>query len=360
MNLEPGSISNFSSTYHVNRRRKEAIVHPLQAIIDINIQPQLDFVHAQLQRLAHHTQELVALPEDNRALPTLESLSVQSLLEDQQQNLQEIQAQVERTIEIVLADTEDIDPNENRWPIFTSLNRNKGTKLIEKPIIYMPLDFYRTHDLNRKPRSVPQNPSEYLPDDEEYFEASGCLDPPEYLIPSHQSYLESRKKRSYNTSEADPTTNKFYCHLEAPPPLSNNSLSLPNSGDTFLKDGSPYYKKLDPDDNIYIPHLRSYGKVISWVNGEVVFKPKFYFSNCTNTFAEDDHWIPNDPRDDLRKVKFGNFVIALPSLNPTRRLLAYVSPYTVADSHFLTKKNWLKPLCPLVLQGPSSIVYWLN
>ena len=338
MNVE--TFQELNSTYLVNRRRKEAVIQPLQSIIWDNIEPQLNFVHTQLQCLAHHTQELEAIQEDNSAIPTLRSISIQSLLEDQQQNLLQIQAQVERTIEIVLDDTEDVDPTETRWSIFTSLSNHKGTKLIKKPTIYLPLSFYRTQDLTKKPKTITENPSEYLPSDKEYFAEAGCLEPPEYLIPSHNSYLETRKKRSYTTSDADVTTNKFYFHLEPPPPLSKQSLNLPNAGGTFLRDGSPYYKKLDINDNIYIPFKRSYGQVISWVNGEVIYKPKFYFRNYTNDFEEDDNWLHYDPCDDLQKVNFGNFVIALPSLNPTRRLLAYVSPYTVSGSLFLvTQKN---------------------
>ena len=101
----------------------------------------------------------------------------------------------------------------------------------------------------------------------------------------------------------------------------------------------PFYKKIDIDDNIYIPYLRRYGKVISWVNGKVIYKPKFYYSNYTSTFCDNDHWLsfPYDEPNDI--VEFSLFVIALPSLNPNRRLLAYVSPYTVSDSHFLVKQK---------------------
>lgn len=337
MNVD--SFRQFNSTYYVNRRRKEATIQPLQRLLEDNIEPQLDFIYAQLQRIGHITQEIVAVPEDTRAIPTLESISVQTLLEDQQQNLQEIKAQVERAIEIVLVDTEDIDPTDSRWSIFAAIDEHKGNKLIEKPTVYLPLNFYRTHDFDRKPKTIPENPSEYLPSDEEYFQESGCLDPPEYLIPSHNSYLTSRKKRSYTTSDADNTTNKFFCFLEPPPPIGEGNLNLPHAGDTYLRDGSPFYKKLDIDDDIYLPIRRIYGRVVSWVNGKVVYKPKFYYSNFTSTYREDDHWIafPHDEENDI--VKFSHFVIALPSLNPSRRLLAYVSPYTVSDSHFLGKKK---------------------
>ena len=330
--MNPECFREFNSTYYVNRRRKEAILQPLQEIIAESIHPSLDAINANLSRLHH--QNLLVPTQDNT--PNLQQLSVKAILEDQAVNLQEIKAQVERAIDILLADTEDIDPLSTEWQCQALVNKNQGSDLIKKPTIYLPLTFYRAPDLNRVERSIPINPSEYLPSDEEFFEEAGCLQPPTYVVPTHKSYLDTALDRTkrYKTRDADISTNKFYCRLESPPPLSKQPISLPNSGDTYLRDGSPYYKKLDLQDTIYIPQHRTYGKAIHWINGVVTYKPTFCFSSPYNN-DKNAHWVPFTPSEEPSTVPFGSFVIAVPSTNPTRRLLAYVSPYTVCDSSFL-------------------------
>ena len=327
------SFNKFSSTFYVNKRRKEAIIQPLQTIIEDNIQQQLDLIQNNLLRIKNHSQEVTLASSTS---PDLQNLTAESFLREQERNLLEIKAQIIRSIEVVLADTEDVDPTSSQWSCLANYQNYSGSNLITAPSIYLPLSFYRTQDSQGRPRSIPVNPSEYLPSDKEYFRDSGCLDQPKYIVPSHHSYLQSHPTEKYNTSNADKNTNKFYCHLEPPPPTSTTSLSLPNSGDTYLRDGSPYFKKLAAQDTIYIPTRYEYGKAISWRNGTVIYNPIFYFSNPTNTFHLTDHWISVPASEPTKTIPFKHFVITIPSTHPSgRNLQAYVSPYTVADSDFL-------------------------
>ena len=139
----------------------------------------------------------------------------------------------------MLADTEDVDPLSSEWSVLATHNNNQGLKLVRNPTVYLPLDFYCCRDNSGEAHSIPLNPSEYLPSDEAYFQASGALDPSSYVVTSNLSYLSTHRTRTYQTRDADLNTNKFYCRLEPPPPISNQSISLPNKGDTFLRDGSP-------------------------------------------------------------------------------------------------------------------------
>ena len=342
--MNPAAFRDFNSTYFVNRRRKEAIIQPLQRIITDHIAEQLNYIATLRARLSHNH---IALPqdlsEDNSAasffdddsVPSLQSLTLDSIFRQQEVTLQEIRAQTERSIDIVLADTEDIDPLSNDWHALSLTKYHQGPRLVKDPTIYLPLEFYRVKDLQGNERSIPANPSEFLPTDEAYFQATGALDPPKYIVPSNHSYLETSNQRTYTTNNADLQVNKFYCRLEPPPPLSNQSLSLPHQGNTYLQDGSPYYKKLDKGDTIYIPHLTKYGKVKHWKFGIVVYQPTWIFQPSASSTCEHDHWSPVTISEPTEQVSFGLFVIKVPSIHPTRPLLAYVSPYTASDSDFL-------------------------
>ena len=331
--MNPAAFREINSTYYVNRRRKEAIIEPLQRIITNTIEPQLAQIHSFRNRVKLY--DNFSLRFDHTTPPTLQDISLEALFREQEVTLQEIRAQTERAIEVILADTEDIDPLSTDWSCQAITLNNQGQNLIEKPTVYLPLDFIRCRDLSGQTQSIPLNPSEYLPSDEAYFEASGALEPPFHVAPSNLSYLDTNRTRSYSTKDADPNTNKFYCHLDPPPPVSNQSLSLPNSGETFLRDGSPYFKKLDKGDIIYIPDQRKFGKIISWRFGLVSHQPLWIFSNHTSTYEETDHWVPILPSEPPETIPFGSFVIKITSTHPTRRLLAYVSPYTASDSSFL-------------------------
>ena len=329
--MNPAAFQELNSTYYVNRRRKEAIIQPLQSIISDLIATQLANLHTFCSRLKHSH---ITIPQD-LGTPNLQDITLDSIFRAQEVALQEIEAQTERAIEIILANAEDVDPLSSEWTVLALHNNNQGQQLVQNPTIYLPLNFYRVKDLQGQERSIPVNPSEYLPSDEEYFEATGALDPPTFVIPSNLSYLESRVLRNYATNNADLATNKFYCCLEPPPPVSNQSLSLPHQGDTYLRDGSPFYKKLDKGDTIYIPQFRKYGEVLSWRFNKVSYKPTWIFTSLSPTAANTDHWQPVPASDPTEQTPFGSFVINVPSSHPTRRLFAYVSPYTASDSDFL-------------------------
>ena len=128
--------------------------------------------------------------------------------------------------------------------------------------------------------------------------------------------------------------------LPPPSPYSTTEHCLPHLGDTYLRNGATYYKRLKVGGNIYIPYQREIGEVEQWRFGLVQYKPQWYFSNCTNSATSTDNWLLYHQDRDSAFVAFGRFVIALPILHqPTRCLFAQVSPYTASDSCFVTSNN---------------------
>lgn len=315
------------STYIVNRRRKEANIQPLQECIK-TIEQQLDHLHILRSSIAHLTLPAIQVPN-------LSDLSLQSILRQQEVTLQEVKANIERSIDTIIGIPEDVDPTADNWISLAHKDNHQGNNLITNPIIYLPIFFNRAKDNTGTLQSIPINPSDYLPTDEAYFEHCKGLDPVHYTVSSHSSYLQTHKTRTYYTGQADFNTNKYFCRLDPPPINPNHQLLLPHLGDTYLRNGEPFYKRLSIGDYIYIPETRIIGRVHNWAAGIVEFQPSWYFSNLSSTPLSTDHWRPAIEQEPNKTIPFGQFVIALQHAHPTRKLFAHVSPYTAEDSYFL-------------------------
>ena len=325
--MEPQS---YNSTYIVNRRRKEANIHPLQECIQ-TIDLQLDHLW-----LLRSSLQQLHLPPIQADIPNLQDLSLSSIIRQQEVTLQEVRANIERSIDTIIGIPEDVDPTSDKWLSLANYKKHNGEQLIANPIIYLPIYFTRVKDRTGTLQSSPINPSDYLPTDEAYFLNTRSLDPVDYLTSSHSSFLQTHRARNYNTSEADSNTNKYFCLDLLPPPEDPSTKHLlPHLGDTYLRNGDPFYKRLSVGDSIYIPKDRTIGKVLSWAQGSVDYQLTWAFSNPTNTVREDDHWYPVGEEESTKTTSLGQFVIALPNAHPTRRLFAHVSPYTAEDSNFL-------------------------
>ena len=134
--MNPVSFNELNSTYYVNRRRKEAIIEPLQNIISEIIETQLSNIYSCHQRLKHSNN--ITVESKHTGVPRLQQLSLDSVFRTQELTLQEIKAQTERAIEIVLAATEDVDPLSSEWFVLATHNNNQGSKLVRNPTVYLP------------------------------------------------------------------------------------------------------------------------------------------------------------------------------------------------------------------------------
>ena len=76
---------------------------------------------------------------------------------------------------------------------------------------------------------------------------------------------------------------------------------------------------------VYSPQAQTFAKVIDWeenkVTVEIISRYREYSKVFLHSKRHQQYW------------SFGSFCIALSYLNPDRKYLAYVSPYTRAQSH---------------------------
>ena len=214
--MEPKPIN---STYIVNRRRKEANIHPLQECIR-TIDLQLD--HLWLLRTSLQQLHLPPIQTD---IPKLQDLSLASIIRQQEVTLQEVRANIERSIDTIIGIPEDVDPTSNDWLSLADYDTHNREQLIANPIIYLPIYFSRSKDRTGTLQSSPINPSDYLPTNEAYFLNTRALDSVDYLTSSQSSFLQTHRARTYNTSEADSNTNKYFC-LDLLPPQKTTSQGI--------------------------------------------------------------------------------------------------------------------------------------
>ena len=310
---------SYNSNYIVNRRRKEANIHPLQECIR-TIDLQLD--HLWILRTSLQQLHLPPIEANIPNIPNLQDLSLASIIRQQEVTLQEVRADIERSIDTIIGIPEDVDPTSDERLSLADYKKYNGEQLIANPIIYLPIYFTRAKDRTGTLQSSPINPSDHLPTDEAYFLNTRSLDSVDYLTSSQVKHTPIPTSTSALTS-FPPPEDHITRHL------------LPHLGDTYLRNGDPFYKRLAVGDSIYLPRDRTIGKVLCWAHGKVDYCLTWAFSNPTNTVREDNHWHPVGEEESTKTTSLGHFRIALPNAHPTRRLFAHVSPYTAEDSHFL-------------------------
>ena len=304
-----------NNNYIIDLRRKESIVHSI-------LETQFD-----IRDNIKYIDSVIAILEGNQFLPTpgqsnLQNASLVSIFKGQRTFFHQVLAQLDRSKDIVLAHTEEIDPTSPDFLEYANPFNQDPERLVQEPFTLLPLRVDSVTSYTGEVQSLEVNPSEYLPQDSDYScELVGTAPPtlyhryiPKWKVPSCSPYR-------------DPATdyNSFYCSLPAPGTV--NPL-LPNKTQLFDYLGTPFFKKLEIGDSVYNPDTQEFAKVIKWVNRDVTVLVTDCFQKAHSVATG---FIP-DSRFQT-SWRFGKFVIALDSPYTLQRPFAHVSPYTRADSH---------------------------
>ena len=307
--------TDHNTGYIIDLCCKESIVHSI-------LESQFD-----IRDNIREINSFIATLEGNPFLPapgqsTLQNASLLSFFKGQRTFLQQILAQLDRSKDIVLAHTKEIDPTSPSFLNYTHPNNQSIEALVQYPFTLLPLKIASEHSINGEVQRLEVNPSEYLPQDSEYrSEISHNAYPsyyrryvPEWEVPACSPYR--------NTST---DWNSFYCTL--PTPGTVHPL-LPIKTQLFDSSGTPFCKKLELGDCVYNPDTKEFGRVLKWANRNVAVLVIECFTLAPSVATG---LVP-----DLRfeaSWRFGTFVIALDSPYTLKRPFAHVSPYTRADSH---------------------------
>ena len=318
------------TSYFINLRRKEAAVHSI-----IEIQCDLSKHLEEVLKIQEELKRIPTVPKhgtynkDASDLQTLENKALQGLFTHQWTLLAGFQNKLDRTVEIILAHTEEASPD--RFP-FQDLEEYDPTLALSKPLIHLPLKLEPVVNIKGNEQNIVTNPSAYLPWDEEFIRRQpprsevDCQLGNSYATTweSHEDICAPRfltASRSASTYEGE-RINKFYCVL--PPPGAVNPL-LPDKSLLFGKEGFPFFKKLEVNDGVYNPETRQFARVLSWEDSSCEVE-------VTSHFCERKDFFDSGNSHPATRTKstwiWGSFVISLDHFDPKRRFLAYVSPYT--------------------------------
>ena len=301
--------------YIIDLRRKESIVHSI-------LEAQFD-----IRDNVKYLDSVITTLESNQFLPTsgksnLENASLLSIIKGQRTFSQQILAQLDRSKDIVLAHTEEIDPTSLDFLEYAKPCNQDPESLVKKPFTLLPLKVETEVSYTDELQRLEVNPSEYLPQDS-YHRSEISYNAFPHAYPRYVPEWEVPTCSPYR----DPATdyNSFYCDLPAPGtvhPL------LPNKSQLFDTSGTPFFKKLEIGDCIYSPDRTEFGKVLKWINKDVtvLVTDSFTVAQAIHTGLVPDLQFETSWR-------FGTFVIALESPYTLQRSFAHVSPYTRADSH---------------------------
>ena len=316
------------SRYNINIRRKEAIVH---SVLDCqhDIKDHIKTVKIFQDNFNANVflpaaQSLKTNPDS--AVQSLENITFNSLLNTLLLNFESTQAKLNRTIEIVLAHSEEIRRSDIPIPYPEPVDQG-DVSFIQDRLFLLPLEV-DVAECHEEAYNHLVNPSEYTPDDEGYaiqFDLTRCdytTEPFVYLRNS-ESIHNSIAPNFKSPFKAPDELNKFYCCL--PPPSDVHSY-IPSKSDALDKYGSPFFKKLQVNCCIYGPEEQVFAKVIAWDETKVDVEIISKFLAFPDVF-------PSSRIRQKETWSFGTFCIALSYLNPERKHLAYVSPYTRAHSH---------------------------
>ena len=173
------------------------------------------------------------------------------------------------------------------------------------------------------------NPSEYLQVDKDFATTTSFVDccfehKPTVYIHGSESTNDALFPNFQSPFKEPTGINKFYCPLPSPNDAPPN---YPDKGNAIDRCGNPFYKRLQINDCVYSPDLREFARIFSWTESEVNVEVISAYRPYTELFI--DHSSFSRYRSNWQ---FGEFVIALNHLQD-RKFLAYVSPYSRADSH---------------------------
>ena len=317
------SDAQTTNSYYINLRRKEAQVHSIieaQYSLKEHLR-EIDSTQSVLERAPF-------VPAKDTLLHhgTLENLALLKLLDTQRITIQDIQAKLDRTIELILAHSEELSPHLSNQFHFPDPDTQGRPSFIKDRLVHLPLKTTPVKDTDGDSRSVTSNPSEYTPWDTDFV----ARHPPVDCRPNRATTYAIKWKGHedlcaprfpYKTSDED---TKFYCVL--PPPFTV-APNLPNKSLTVDPDGNPYFKKLQVSDSIYNPKTLQFGRVLDWDKYSCDLEVTSHFQ------PEEALWKGDIPTKRWPITwNWGDFVISLEHFDPSRRVFAYVSPYTREDS----------------------------
>ena len=153
-------MSDTTTSYYINLRRKEAQVHSI--------------IEAQYS-LKEHLEEITStkdllkrapfVPAKNTAIKhgTLENFALCQLLENQHRAITDIQAKLERTIELILAHSEELSPHLSHQFHFRDPEVQARSSFVAKRLIHLPLKTNPVLDSDGESRSFCTNSSNYVP-----------------------------------------------------------------------------------------------------------------------------------------------------------------------------------------------------
>ena len=317
------------TSYFINLRRKEAAVHSI-----IEIQSDLSKHLEEILTIQENLKRIPTIPKhgtfnkDASDLQTLENKALRGLFTHQETLLAGFQNKLDRTVEIILAHSEEASPD--RFP-FQDLEEYNPDLALVKPLIHLPLRLEPVVDNEGNEQNLVTNPSAYLPWDEEFIRrqpprsAVDCQLATSYSTTweSHEDICAPRYRtasRSASNCEGE-RINKFYCVL--PPPGTVNPL-LPDKSLLFGNEGFPFFKKLQINDGVYSPENHQFARVLSWDTSSCEVELTSQFCGTKEFFTSGNKPIPRTKS----TWNWGSFVISLAHFDPKRRYLAYVSPYT--------------------------------
>ena len=307
-------ISSSYHRYNINLRRKEAIVHSV-------IQTQRDLQDT-LVAVSNFQDTL-----DN--LATLQNPAIRGVLDQISLSIYAAKAQLTRTIDITLAHSEEIHPNDIRKHCPDPDDLPPPHCLPKDRLYLLPLSKEVLQDPNLGDINHILNPSEYTPDDEDFNLTTDLVD----CCFDHEPtvYIHSTKTEhdflspTFNSPFKSPDElTKFYCQL---PPPSDVPSNIPDKGNALDRTGNPFYKKLQTNDCVYSPSTKTFARVFSWTHQSVQVQVISNYRAYAEVFED-----PSKFKRYKESWLFGDFCIALNHLQE-RKYLAYVSPYTRAESH---------------------------
>ena len=307
-------VSSSNLRYNVNLRRKEAIVHSI-----LDSQKDLQDIITEVTNFSETLDNLAGI----------KSPATRSLLDHINLSLYSVQAKLTRSIDITLAHSEEVHPSDISDKCPDPDDLPPAHLFPQDRLFLLPLQVEVLEDPNLGDINHLLNPSEYIPDDEEFQRSVSLVDccfdhEPTVYVHSSETEHDLLSTNFCSPFKHPDELNKFYCKL---PPPSDAPVNCPDKGNALDKTGNPFLKKLQVNNCLYSPSLQAFARVFRWNQASVQVEVISTYRSYTQLFQD-----PSSFSRFRSNWKFGDFCIALNHLQE-RKFLAYVSPFSRAESH---------------------------
>ena len=314
--------------YNINLRRKEAICHSI-----LDVQSDIKDITISVETYSETLNNLLSLQHP----------VAKSLLAEINHALAAVNSKLDRSIDITLAHSEEVLPT----TIPTALVDEEDTINLhhtfpQDRLYLLPLKIDSVEDPDLGDLHHLLNPSDYLQVDADFATTTSSVDccfehEPTIYIHGSESTHDALFPNFQSPFKEPTDINKFYCPL---PPPNDAPPNCPDKGNALDRCGNPFYKRLQINDCVYSPDLREFARVFSWTESEVNVEVISAYRPYTELFIDHSSFSRY-----CSNWQFGEFVIALNHLQD-RKFLAYVSPYSRADSHPFPDSRPFPPVLP--------------